>query len=75
MFHISTANHEALVQVNPWLALGAGIARQAVKDFCDPDPIKALDAFCWLLCDGSHWMGAMGVFMSDDQLFEKVVSI
>ena len=48
---------------------------QAVKDFRDPDPIKSLDAFCWILDTGSHWFGMMGVYMSEDDIFEKVVQI
>lgn len=66
---------QALANIDPFLGLTAAMFEQAVKDFRDPDPIKSLDAFCWILDTGSHWFGMMGVYMSEDDIFEKVVQI
>jgi len=74
MFHLVKADLEALAQVNPWLALGAGIAKQAIKDYrLETDPVKSAEAFCWLLGAGALWLGCLGLEITEDQFFEKVV--
>lgn len=46
--------------VDPWAALAAAVILAALADYTNPDPIKALDAFAWLVYgDGSDYLAGL----------------
>ena len=62
------------VRLDPFLKLCAAVAKRAVLDLSDPDPVTALDALDWFLePDAAIFLQLLGFAVGQDEAFYKVV--
>lgn len=55
--------------LDPYARLAAGVLVQAIQDLEKRDPIKSLDAFCWLVDDGLILLQVLEFNVSESRIF------
>ena len=75
MIRIQLRDHEQPSPgvIDPYMRLCAAIAKRGVKDLGDSDPVTALDALDWLICDAPPLLRLLGFDIGNDDVFLKAV--
>jgi len=61
------------LSVDGFLQMWAAVAKRAAQDFRSKDPVDALDALDWWICDGPDVLDLIGIDLDEIEIFTGLV--